>query len=339
MKYEKGVTLATVILVVIVIVIIASTSIIVGNRLILDAKAQKADENYRIVTAAIQREIAKSNTAGIITPGYDKTDYIGINNPIIDKDDYGNSIYAGKDWYLLDETSLEKLGVKNIDTPYLVNYDCNYVCEAKDYLKDCVIVNFNTDGGELDQTTKLVITGNKYGELPTPTKEGYTFMGWNGKNKLNLAEFAANRNYYKISSNEIRIIKSNSNYKTPNDGNFLVANMTYTISGNIAGTFTNRIYAFFGHSLYYNKIYDDNKFISTFIYSSTSDKARLYICQNFNDNPSIVTNLVTDEVIFTNIQLEEGSVATEYEPYYVTSDVKVTQKNNHTLKAIWEPNN
>ena len=38
-------------------------------------------------------------------------------------------------------------------------------------------------------------------------------------------------------------------------------------------------------------------------------------------------------------QLEEGTEATAYEPYYVTSDVTVTQNKNHTLKAIWEPIN
>ena len=40
----------------------------------------------------------------------------------------------------------------------------------------------------------------------------------------------------------------------------------------------------------------------------------------------------------TDIQLEEGTQATEYEPYYITSSTKVVQNTNHTLKAIWEPN-
>ena len=38
---------------------------------------------------------------------------------------------------------------------------------------------------------------------------------------------------------------------------------------------------------------------------------------------------------FSHIQLEEGSTATLYEPYYVTSDVAVTQENDYTLTAIW----
>ena len=41
---------------------------------------------------------------------------------------------------------------------------------------------------------------------------------------------------------------------------------------------------------------------------------------------------------FSNIQLEEGTTETAYEPYYVTSNTIVTQRKNHTLTAIWEEN-
>ena len=39
-------------------------------------------------------------------------------------------------------------------------------------------VNFDADGGNTSVTSKKVKNGGKYGELPTPTKEGYTFVGW-----------------------------------------------------------------------------------------------------------------------------------------------------------------
>ena len=45
-------------------------------------------------------------------------------------------------------------------------------------------VTFDADGGVVPVSTKNVIVGNNYGYLPTPTKEGYTFLGWNGKNKF-----------------------------------------------------------------------------------------------------------------------------------------------------------
>lgn len=127
MKNENGVTLATVILTVIVILLIASTSIVVGNRLIVDAKEQKAIENYETVVAAVGREIAKINTSGIITPGI--YSYIGVSNPIIGKDDAGNSITTGEDWYLLDASALEELGIKDSKNTYLVNYKLNVVID------------------------------------------------------------------------------------------------------------------------------------------------------------------------------------------------------------------
>ena len=43
-------------------------------------------------------------------------------------------------------------------------------------------VNFDADGGNTSVTSKKVKNGGKYGELPTPTKTGYTFVGWYDEN-------------------------------------------------------------------------------------------------------------------------------------------------------------
>lgn len=39
-------------------------------------------------------------------------------------------------------------------------------------------VTFNADGGTVTASTKNVTFGSTYGELPTPTRSGYTFAGW-----------------------------------------------------------------------------------------------------------------------------------------------------------------
>ena len=39
-------------------------------------------------------------------------------------------------------------------------------------------VTFNPSGGTVDPTSKSVMVNETYGTLPTPTKEGYTFVGW-----------------------------------------------------------------------------------------------------------------------------------------------------------------
>ncbi len=43
---------------------------------------------------------------------------------------------------------------------------------------DTYTVTFNADGGEVTPATAQVVLGNTVGELPTPTKTGYTFLGW-----------------------------------------------------------------------------------------------------------------------------------------------------------------
>ena len=39
-------------------------------------------------------------------------------------------------------------------------------------------VTFNANGGTVSPTSKTVTYGSKYGDLPTPTRTGYTFNGW-----------------------------------------------------------------------------------------------------------------------------------------------------------------
>ncbi|MCH5320895.1 MAG: InlB B-repeat-containing protein, partial [Eubacterium sp.] len=46
------------------------------------------------------------------------------------------------------------------------------------WYKTTATVTFDANGGECDVKSKTVYSHNSYGELPTPTKEGYTFGGW-----------------------------------------------------------------------------------------------------------------------------------------------------------------
>ena len=41
-----------------------------------------------------------------------------------------------------------------------------------------VTVIFEPNGGQVSPSSTIVTVGNAYGELPTPTREGYTFVGW-----------------------------------------------------------------------------------------------------------------------------------------------------------------
>ena len=234
-----------------------------------------------------------------------------------------NSIYNYQNSSVKDENTTFRITLTNNES------------QNQDYQRK-YIVTFDPDGGTLSETSKEVSYHEPYGTLPTPTKEGYTFMGWNGKNLLNLEKYITDGIYCKITSKEIKIIKSESHTFHTGLNIDLIEGLRYTISGNIVGEYTGRIYAFFGNSLYDYNV-NNNKFIRKFTYNSSDDKARLAIYQN-NASSAINTDLISDEVLIYNIQLEEGDTATEYEPYYITSDTPVVQQKNHTLKAIWKAN-
>ena len=168
-------------------------------------------------------------------------------------------------------------------------------------------VTFDLAGGSLngygnsENVVKKVNYGDVYGDLPVPTRDGYKFLGWNGKNMLNLEWFAKKGKFVKVTGDEIVIKKTDEkNYFSSSNELFnLEHNEMYSIRADIEGKFTGRIYGFFGVS-FYN------------------------------------IDLISDEVKITNIQVEKGNQSTEYEPFYVTNSTKITQNKNHTLTAIWE---
>lgn len=45
-------------------------------------------------------------------------------------------------------------------------------------------ITFNADGGSVSKESKIVTYDSTYGDLPTPTKTGYTFMGWYDLGKI-----------------------------------------------------------------------------------------------------------------------------------------------------------
>lgn len=47
-----------------------------------------------------------------------------------------------------------------------------------DYTANTYTVTFDANGGVCDTVSKEVTYDSTYGELPTPTRDGYTFLGW-----------------------------------------------------------------------------------------------------------------------------------------------------------------
>ena len=193
------------------------------------------------------------------------------------------------------------------------------------------------DMGDGRTMSKLVTEGEDYGEFPTPTREGYTFLGWNGKNKLTIS---SSQNGISFNNNSIFFDSS-------------------SVSGNVAnaiqilrylnGSYVNTICTFSDLGKNSCNFIQDNSFNQLKIKLNTSktDKGFYTNSDIFNINQEYVVSLNIDvldqnnaKAIISDVQIEEGEAATPYEPYYVTSDVKVTRWNtNMVLKAVWSWNN
>lgn len=118
MKNNKGVTLISILVVLIAIIILTSVAIVAGNSLIKESREQIDEQEYETVLNAIRIKKTEVNVSGKLTPA--GASYIGIKNPIIDN--AGTPIYAGDDWYLLEESHLRELGVEGDKKAYIVNY-------------------------------------------------------------------------------------------------------------------------------------------------------------------------------------------------------------------------
>lgn len=195
--------------------------------------------------------------------------------------------------------------------------------------------------------TKTVYYDSTYGTLPTPTRTGYTFNGWNGKNIFNYEEILKN-NSSTVSYEEFNDAQTISwiNSSNTNTQKFLQGyfkdNTQYIFHGNVASSESNRI----AFDIYYkdgsNQIFD---FGSTNHVSSAP--ANTFYDISFVSSYGKTIDFIrgawsAEERVFVDINsfiIEEGDTATPYEPYYVTSGTNVTQAKDHTLTAIWEVNN
>lgn len=189
---------------------------------------------------------------------------------------------------------------------------------------------------EKNTEPKIVTVGDTYGDLPVPTRDGYTFLGWNGKNLLNYNELSLAATNVNITVNNLGDISdstptsdsrawgfTNSNWKTNMSSGLYTVSLlfssqcTETINDNFV------MYKVDGTKIYENGLIAGKSFVFTNITIETND---------------IIGFFVKAYDGIYRIQLEEGDTATEWEPYYITSDTTVVQDKNHTLTAIWEKN-
>ena len=200
-------------------------------------------------------------------------------------------------------------------------------------------VTFNPDGGEIPEgtdwtgsgssATKSVTPGLSYGELPVPTKAGYDFLGWNGKNLINVDDY----NVTFTSQTYMDNIPLPKYVFTPSTN--------YVLSfDHVVRSATNSIYASVGYGStgYQTDIQNGNPYTESgretlaFTTPATFTQTPPYAAFRFVR----MSSSGNANVDISKVQLETGNTATEYEPYYITETTKVVQTSNHSLTAIWE---
>ena len=253
-----------------------------------------------------------------------------------------NSIYNYQNSNVSDENTTFRITLTNIETQ-----DQNY---QRKY-----IVTFDPDGGTLSETTKEVSYHEPYGTLPTPTKEGYTFMGWNGKNIIDRSQSS----YEGMQNDTPFDAWANTLFNNTWVVNNLRPDAQYSISYDIEGIsvpeYDERysgnlgiylyslasqpgIYLMSGNGYYISvgeKYHYQKNFTTP---SSVNVPESKYVLLAYSNRYVKDGAGVYSTIKLYNLQLEVGDTATEYEPYYITPTTPVVQQKNHTLKAIWKAN-
>ena len=109
--------------------------------------------------------------------------------------------------------------------------------------------------GNSSQATKMVTYGDAYGNLPVPTRDGYEFKGWNGKNLINNTAWL-------------------SSFTTATRGTVLIEDNSVTLTATESDAYTNT----YGLSERYYKIPIKPNSEYTFSWKSDSKLVRNRIC-------------------------------------------------------------
>ena len=316
---KKGFTLIEIMAVIVVLGLLIAIITPVVNNLLKDSEDTLSDEQISmIVNASKKYMVEHSELLPEMSDGSKTFIYIDdlINNGVIDNDK------------VINPKTKEEL-----DGCVVVNYNDSfnqYEYNYSDSPNDCLItVTFDPEGGSVEESSKQVRYNSTYGELPTPTREGYTFKGWRGKNAFDVDKV---------------ILKKYSSVK----GDKVIIDAS-SVEGNVANWIESRLY----NDDTFIKSFSNNSGIiekdSTFnninikLNTNKSDGYFAYDISFLENGQTYKFSYILEKdyskarVSFSNIQLEKGDTTTEFEPYQeYRSDTVVTKSSDHTLHAIWE---
>ena len=356
----------------------SATAITVNGTLNLidSGKSSGGSQTYGSVTvknpnsttspAAIEVGSTGTLTLGTSESQSSQTEVVNTNSPVVDGGNVGIKVdengtlnfydgrISGKTQAIDDDNVTGTATINDdVNTPDTwvvdVNIDSQVGREVATLIKTYT-VSFNSNGGTPSAISDIIVApGKTYGALDTwpsdPTKTGYTFGGWNGKdlfdeNRILLAIPGAEykNGHYEFSTPQAHVAyggitgtaycgnkQMNISYKENTQ-------YTLTIKGGSEYIESANRYC----TMYFGFFYTDGtksmKTISgenTYILTSLANKTIETISFSYG---------IGGKSYIEYVQLEEGTSSTAYEAYAVTTSTIVTQEKDHTLTAIWNAN-
>ena len=343
---KKGFTLVEVLAVIVILGLLVVIISPVVNNLLGDSEDALYDKQVDSIVKATKKYMVEHSE--LLPENSDsKAIYINdlINKGVIDKDKVINP-----------KTKEEMNGC------VVVSYNHEFNQYEYNYKDSCTItITFDPEGGSVSTTSKEVMIGKPYGELPTPTRDGYVFKGWRGKNMLKLAgrsernpggsfyntskrNFTGNGIYKGITSNNYYLETNVVGYEIDDLNN--VIKVTSKGSGYGVGfdlkVTPNTQYTVSSTSpcnIRLGQYQEDG----TFITWNSATASQFKLNETFttsNDTYWLLFTAATaaaNSIEYTNVQIEKGEVATSYEPYQeFSSDTIVNKSSNYVMHAIWE---
>jgi len=184
-------------------------------------------------------------------------------------------------------------------------------------------LNFDSMGGS-EVASKTVTYGSTYGELPTPTREGYTFDGWYNVAEIGDKTLTAPSNQNSYSYAVLSQIDPGVNYTVSMD--------SATLNRGSATRFTTSIYDITtSNALDYDAIVLGNNIEYTLTSPDNiveENDIRLFV--DAGESGATAGNSIT----FKNVRV--STTGTTVKTRYTSSSIVETPKN-HTLYAKWTP--
>ena len=326
---KKGFTLVEVLAVIVILGLLVVIISPVVNNLLGDSEDALYDKQVDSIVKATKKYMVEHSE--LLPENSDsKAIYINdlINKGVIDKDKVINP-----------KTKEEMNGC------IVVSYNHEFNQYEYNYKDSCTItITFDPEGGSVSTTSKEVMIGKPYGELPTPTRDGYRFLGWCGKNMFSKENTTTDNtdSYSYVTFQDNSIIFDSSNVEENKmSWIFLRAFKDGTLVLDGYGS-TKTVGRRYEKVLDLTGTYNFNR-IGVKINTNKRD-ARMGIKNVLDQSKKYTISFNVDELDFdharaviSNLQLEEGEVATEYEPFkQYSSDTIVDKGSDYVMHAIWE---